>query len=157
MTGPPQVTSNILSKFHIVDRELCRKLARLRQLVDVHLAITAINAFLLIFYITLHWGFKLFSVTQEPKSSLIVQVSRSNTDQPGGNLLNDWSALRRATCTTHNRHKIPTSMPSAAFETTVQAFKRLQICALDLTVSGIGQASTGFLIMLQNNCDYQTI
>jgi hypothetical protein len=48
-------------------------------------------------------------------------------------------------------------MPSAAFETAVQAFKRLQICALDLTVSGIGEASTGFLIILKNNCDYQTI
>ena len=49
MTGPSQVITNIRCTFYIVDRELSNKLTRLRQFVDIHVATTAVNVFLLFF------------------------------------------------------------------------------------------------------------
>jgi len=43
-----------------------------------------------------------------------------------------------ATCVTQNRHKRPTSMPSARFEPTVPTYKRLQTYSLDRTAARIG-------------------
>jgi hypothetical protein len=123
----------------------------------------------LIMYFYYSFFLKLFSteasnilVTQELKSSpssLIVNVSKSHTNtHQGGNLLKDCSVLRRRRYLHNtNKHQIPTSMPSVLFEPAFPAFKRLQTCALDRTAPGIGEVSTGSLIIHKKNCDCETI
>jgi hypothetical protein len=101
-------------------------------------------------------------VTQELKSSprsRTVNVSKSHIDTHQVEIFwtTDQPFADDATCTTHNKHKIPTSMPSAVFEPAVPAFKRLQTCALDRTAPGTSEASTGFLITRKNNSDSETI
>ena len=49
--------------------------------------------------------------------------------------MGDQLVAEAATCTTHNKHKRRTSMPSAGFE---PAIDWSQTCALDLTATGIG-------------------
>jgi len=72
-------------------------------------------------------------------------------------LCTDQLFVEDATCMTHKKRNIPISMPLTVFEPAVSAFKRLRTCALDRTHSGIGEASTGFLIIRKNNCDSEKI
>ena len=73
------------------------------------------------------------SVAQQPNSApdrLTGEVSRSHTNrhtQPVGLLwANDQLISDAATYTTHNTHKIRTSMLSAGFETAIAAIEQLQ-------------------------------
>jgi hypothetical protein len=87
-----------------------------------------------------------FSVAQQPNSDpghFIVEVSRSKIHarthahththtQPVGLLwTSDQSVAEAATCTTHNKHKRSTPMPTARFETATPEIKRPQTYALE--------------------------
>jgi len=160
--GPSQVITNIRCTFRIVDRELSNKLARLRQFVDVHVATTAVNVLLLFFSLTLSsteasYIFLWRKNSNRAQATLLLNFlnhTQTNTYPVGIFWTTNQLFAEDDTCTTHN---IPTSMPSAVFETAVPAFKRIQTCALYRTAPGIGEASTGFLIISMNNCDSETI
>ena len=90
--------------------------------------------------VAMHRAF--FSVALEKYfllGSVIVEAPQSHTHIRASNRtpLNEWSANRRGrTYTTHNKHKRRTTMLSAGFEAAIPAIKRIQICALDRTVTG---------------------
>jgi hypothetical protein len=58
----------------------------------------------------------------------------------GGTPLNGWSALRTGRYLQNTQQtQEKTSMPSAGFEPTLPAIKRLQTCALDRAANGMGR------------------
>ena len=61
--------------------------------------------------------------------------------QPVGLLwMSDQLVTKAATCTTHNKPKRTTAIPSAGFKPMIRATKRLQIYALHRTSTGFGSA-----------------
>jgi len=74
-------------------------------------------------------------------SGLTVEVPKSNTirhrHQVGLLWASDQLVAEAAICTTHNKYKRRTSMPSAGFEPAIPAIKRQQIPAFDGTAVGI--------------------
>jgi hypothetical protein len=62
--------------------------------------------------------------------------------------LDEWSARRRDLyVTTHNTQNRQTSMPSAVFEPTISASKRLQTHALDRTAAGIEYSFSTYIFL----------
>jgi hypothetical protein len=87
----------------------------------------------------------IFSVLQKPNSGtgrLVFEASRSHTvkrTSPVGLLWTSGQLVANAAAyTTYKKFTRRTSIPSAGFETTIQAVKRLQTYALNHMVSGIG-------------------
>jgi len=68
------------------------------------------------------WG---NSPTRAHDASLLRFLDHTHTHKPGRTPLEEWSAHHRS-CYLHNTHKRPKSMPSAGFEPTIPAIKRLQ-------------------------------
>jgi hypothetical protein len=83
------------------------------------------------------------SVAQQPNSGpgrLNVEVSRSHTIAHPVGLLrtSDRLVVESATYTALNKHKRPTTMPSAGFEPATSEIKRMQTYTLQLTTTGMG-------------------
>jgi len=52
--------------------------------------------------------------------------------------MSDQCVTENVTYTTHNKQKERTPMPSAGFEPTISAIKRLQTQAFDCNANGVG-------------------